>query len=400
MTEVPPDVPGDTSHRRMWGWWAVVGALVVVIVIVGGLVYGFRSRSTVKPVIVFGLGKSSSLATTTTLHARGTGTGYMTTRTNEVVFLQWKQKGDFVSGSEHDVVLSEQAPPPFSGQSPLPTTQSNTYSLNGTIKGNSVALNFEQVSGPDFGQLNGGRLTINFPQDQGGLVPVTFVSASVNDFDAAVADLQRQAIRAIVQERAAAWKIKQKQAIDADVRSVDGDLASLSTHSDQKDVASVTLAVKRTGDDLARIQTESQKVITEAQQPPDGNFGQVCADAASVSADVDSIGRGDFDAVTVDVSTTQKMIVGLLADFAKLLNDQALFGLSSFQPPNAPTQAQVAQAIDDAKTAVASVISTVNGQIDTVNEDVAAAFNAGNSAKSAGNCGSPSSPPQPIPHLS
>jgi hypothetical protein len=186
MAEVPPNDQGNTDHGRMWGQRAIIGALAAVVLIVGGLGYGLGSRShshshsTAKQPVVFG-----KPMPTTTIPADVPG--FLATRPGEVVFFQWNHTGDiYLLGSGQDVALS--------GQAPNLAIKSKSLFISGALNdgGKSVSIAVGGVEEEQFGRFNGANLMINFPE-QNGVVPVTFVSASVSDFDTAVSNLWAQA---------------------------------------------------------------------------------------------------------------------------------------------------------------------------------------------------------------
>jgi hypothetical protein len=340
MMEVPPTERGSTGHRRQSGWRAIIGALVAVVVIVGGLVLVFSH-----PFSASGAVHGDGLATGT---PPAVGTGYLTSGNGDVIFLQWNKNGSFVSGSGQDVALS--------GQTPNMTTESNTFSVTGTINGGSVTLSFSGwfTAPPQFGQLRGGRLTINVPQQSGGLAPLTFRTASVNDFNAAVSNLQQragQANQAAIsaaqaqqrqqeaqqrqQERAAQIQ-KQQQAIDHDISTVNQDLSNLAQSSATDGLQAMTDALAQEKAQLQKTAQAEQAVLAEAKAHPDGNNGNVCYDASNVDYDASNV---SYDASNVsfhtgtvasDISGLRNGTSGLQSDFNQLKAEEAI--LPSYTP--------------------------------------------------------------------
>jgi hypothetical protein len=85
------------------------------------------------------------------------------------------------------------------GHRPNETTSSRTLTLAGTLSGSAISISFNGA--PDtFGQLSNGRFTLDVPQPDGTLAPVTFHSASAADFNGAVGNLSQQVQTANQQE--------------------------------------------------------------------------------------------------------------------------------------------------------------------------------------------------------
>jgi hypothetical protein len=194
------------------------------------------------------------------------------------------------------------------GTPPRSTTTSSTISITGNLNGSalSLSLNGEPTT---FGTMSSGTFTLDVPQPDGTLAPIQFHSAPATDFNSSVAALQQQVASSNQQEAAAEAKQKQQQAA-ADAlakaqRRVDGDSTAiakdLSAVTQGESVLSVAVtsaqgALQDVSDALAKVHTEEQQVITEAQKYPGGNNGQVCYDATQqvgydASQSVRKIGR-------------------------------------------------------------------------------------------------------------
>jgi hypothetical protein len=122
--------------------------------------------------------------------------GYLAKDSGTVIFLQWTRSGDAVTGS-----MTISASDPSSG-----TVQSQTVPISGTISGDSITLAFEGTNMT--GTLSGSHLRLTGAGDNGLLAETDFVSARLDDFNAAVRVLQAQATAA----KAAQDKADQEQA--------------------------------------------------------------------------------------------------------------------------------------------------------------------------------------------
>jgi hypothetical protein len=132
--------------------------------------------------------------------------GYLSSSTDEVGFIQWTTQGSSVSGSYNRVYTT--------GGVPNQTTQTVQGTAGGTVNGSRVSVNISG-QGPDFGNLGGGALTINFPQRDGTLRALSFRPATADDYNRAVLGLQDQVASAnsaeVQRERAAAAQAAQQQ---------------------------------------------------------------------------------------------------------------------------------------------------------------------------------------------
>jgi hypothetical protein len=100
------------------------------------------------------------------------------------------------------------------GGVPNQSTQTQQGTAGGTVNGSRVSVNIGG-QGPDFGNLGGGALTINFPQRDGTLRAMIFRPATADDYNQAVHQLNDQVVSAnsaeVQRERAAAAQAAQQQ---------------------------------------------------------------------------------------------------------------------------------------------------------------------------------------------
>ena len=224
-------------------------------------------------------GSSQPPATT----APPVGSGYLATGSNFMEFIQWNDNGGNLVGSLQAVSTS--------GQSPNLTTTSDRGSVTGSLNGSSLSLSFDGGA-PAFGTLSGGSFTLNIPQSDGTLAPVTFQGATAAQFNDDVSELHGRVNQAN-QTASNAQALQQKQqAITGDASKVASDIASLSESATDigNNVQAVQSALTQVANALAATQTLEQQVSSEAQQGPDGNGTSVCGDAQSVGGDAQSVG--------------------------------------------------------------------------------------------------------------
>lgn len=414
-----------TTHRRStapWRWGIPLG-IVLLLVAGGGVYLGMRetgsssasrlsaSRSPAsRPVTSNPSSRSSISRPVVSTPSRSTtspppsGSGYLSTQADDVLFLQWNDSNGALAGTLQDVTVS--------GSPPDASASSNTVNVTGSLNGQTISLSFG--GGPlHFGTLSGGSFTIDVPQSNGTLGGLTFVQASASSFNGAVAKLQDDISQADQSAANALALRHQENKIDSAAAAVAGDISNSGFFSSglvqdegslASDVKAIPADLQSEANDLATTQSKEQKVIAEAQQYPNGNNGQVCAAASRVSASASIVAaaassvEAAASSVQLDLSTVRSGISSLNSDFATLQSEES--NLPGYQPPNAPTQQEVSQAIASANAAIASALSTTNGYINQANADVTTAYGYAADADRAGNCGTPPSLPSPQQHIS
>ncbi len=203
----------------------------------------------------------------------------------EVVFVQLNNTNGHLYGSILVVGVN--------GQAPNASVKRRTGTVVGTIAGSTISLSFDG-SALQFGTLSGRSFTMNFPRSDGSLSSVTFTRASTAAYNSAVQTL-RQHLAQANQAAANAQALRHEEnKIDSAAATVAADIGSSGGSSglvqDQASLASDVQAIpadlQTEGTDVATTQSDEQKVIAEAQQHPNGNFGSVCLDANGVSLDL------------------------------------------------------------------------------------------------------------------
>ena len=314
----------------------------------------------------------------------------------EVVFVQLNNTNGHLYGSIMVVGVN--------GQAPNASVKRRTGTVVGTIAGSTISLSFDG-SALQFGTLSGRSFTMNFPRSDGSLSSVTFTRASTAAYNSAVQTL-RQHLAQANQAAANAQALRHEEnKIDSAAATVAADIGSSGGSSglvqDQASLASDVQAIpadlQTEGTDVATTQSDEQKVIAEAQQHPNGNFGSVCLDANGVSLDAGGVSL-DAGGVKRAIATVRSDIQSLTSDFAAFQSIKS--GLPTYQSPGAPTQHDVSKAIASANSAIASALSTTNGYIDQANADVTTAYGYAAGAYQAGNCSAPPSAPSPQQHIS
>lgn len=330
---------------------------------------------------------ASTSGATTTVPGRGAvGTGFLATDSGDVIFIQWTQSGTAVNGTAEGDTLS--------GTPPNQSVSTKTITVTGQDQGSTVALSF--YGGTEvFGTLSGGSFTVNFPQQDGSLAPVTFTSATATQFNQTLAALQGTTGTVNSQAAAANQLAAEKAAIDRASAAVSNDISGLS-----QDVSGLTGSLGPFTKDLGQAQTDlaataklEQQVIGEAQGGTDPN--QVCSDSDTVGSDADTVGS-DRDTIPSDADSTERDATTVRNDIANLQQAFASLQKAQSQLPSysngAPTQDSVNQAVGEAQQALTSALATANGYVSQVNGYQAQAYQDARGAAQAGDCAGPATP--------
>jgi hypothetical protein len=413
LLTTPPAGPPPRAKRNVRRPLLIGAVAVVIVAAVFGVAYLFAGRSH-KPVNVAttpGPGTAEG-ASRANAGPHPVGKGYLAVGSDFVAFVQWTDANGTLTGTAQEVSAS--------GTTPNETTTKNTLSLMGTLQGSTLTISFEHQP-QSFGQLSDGAFTINVPQPDGTLAPVTFRAASASAFNAAVqaltqqvaaADQQAAAIQAQQQQQAAAAAALQKaeSQVDSDASAVANDLGAVSKDESglAGTVGSTQGALQKEAAELATVHTEDQQVIAEAQQYPDGNNGQVCYDAdQKVAYDAEQGVAYDAqqDVEYEAVQDVEPALSALRGDVSQLSSDFFAFRadvakVPGYQTANPPDPTAVSGAAAAANKAIAVALATTNGYIDQANADVTTAFGYAAQAIQAGpNCGQPPTAPPPQGHI-
>ena len=110
-------------------------------------------------------------------------TSYLCAFSDGDMLLQWNSANGYLSGTYQDASISGTAP-----QEQVNTTQGN---LSGTTSGSGgITLNIGTATW--YGTIAGSTATLNVPQNDGSIQPVTCNQAGVSDWNSAVAQLNGQ----------------------------------------------------------------------------------------------------------------------------------------------------------------------------------------------------------------
>lgn len=377
-------------------WWRVSRksaaiVLTIVIVVILGSVYALGSHTSSSKSIPNPTSLFDSATSTTLTSNHPVGSGYLSTGSDYVAFIQWNNSNGIVNGTEQLVTTS--------GQAPNLTTNNQTVPVSGTITGSKISLSLG-LNANVFGTFSGNSMTINIPQQDGTLAPVIFKKANTVAYNNAVNALHGNESFSNSQAIQAQQTANVEGKITKDVKIVNTDLANLNSSQLSTDSIGVLAALHGEAKALATTKTEEQKVLSEVNTV--SNF-QVCSDA-EYKVGNDAIYKVASDAqynvestatygVAEDAQSLEGGIQQLKADFSQLQTDEQT--LPSFTPQGTPTQGQINQAISATSVAISTALSTTNGNITQANAYVTTAFQYVDQAYKAGNCGTPPTVPSP-----
>ena len=228
--------------------------------------------------------------------------GYLALATNGVVFLQWTQSGDTLTGTLTQAYTDPGNPAALKHQN---------GPFTGVLSGGSVTLNFPQGLGLSTawsGTLNGDTLILSYSAPDGSLSTLTFGPGTVADYNAALARVQGAAGAAAAQQDAAASAAAADRAqaaaaaaaqarLDDAVRSasvtLDGALGRLSDNvgNAELSVSDMTQGAASANAALSTVRAALVKVEQEAAVRPMDSYQQssVCYEVSGVTYEVTGV---------------------------------------------------------------------------------------------------------------
>ncbi len=232
--------------------------------------------------------------------------GYLASGSNYVLFIQFTNTNSTLSGewNEADVVTN---------------TYTNMLQVNPFHTSFSASLNGKQfnlnVNGHTFaGSFDGNNVTIEFPQQDGTLAPITLTPASVDNYNNAITNLQNN--------------VNQENQNTADVQATASTMAATATATtDEQNRLNYDLA--NIGDAISKLQSDADfssilkqysDEITQMQQDyqqeqSDANGG--CANYGTVGVDDGTVQVDQGTIETIDGSL-QVQISSMQADLANV----------------------------------------------------------------------------------
>src|SRR5258708_6075078 len=240
--------------------------------------------------------------------------GYLATGSNYVLFIQFTNTNGILSGEWDEADETTDNPPQV-------RTFNSTFSAN--LAGTQFNLN---VNGRTYaGSFDGSNFTIEFPQTDGTLAPISLSAASIDDYNNAVRQLQQN-----VSQQDQQVADNQATALAAQATAVAAQAAAKATTDEQNrlnyDLANIGNAINSLNSDanFSSLFQEYQKDIGQEQKDYQteqtdakagcSNASVVAGDASVVSGDVsvinrdDSVFQGDNNVESTDISGVQDFV--------------------------------------------------------------------------------------------
>lgn len=386
---------GNGSRHPKWtphGWqWAIVATVILLVAGVGAYLGHTRTSSSRSHA------KSSRAGAGSASTRRRVARRYLATGDNFVDFIQWRDRGGILSGSA-EASTTQGSPPQMS-------TQRKTFDVRGTQSRSTIRLSFDHAP-QVLATITDGSFTVDFPQADGTLAPVTFHNASAEQYGAAVNNLSQSVTQANQTTINSQALVQAQQAIKTESTRVLGDISKLTQDATttNADVTAVQGALQTETTQIATTQQAEQLVASESATSPQS---KTCSDAAAVGSDAAAVGS-DVAEISNNAAAVEKSLSalsGLEADITQLNNDYSQLqseeaALGNYTPSSGPSQSDVSNAVSNANNADQSAVSTTNGYIDQANAGVTTAFQYVTQAFQTGNCGTAPTAPSPVQHIS
>jgi hypothetical protein len=304
---------------------------------------------------------------------------------NAALFVQWTRSGNQLTGDLQQARIDS-----GSDSSGTESVANQSVSFTGTVNGSSVTLALSQGLGATqnlTGTLAGSTLDLNYPAQDGGITTIQMASGTAADFNRDLANLQGQVQTANTQAQQAQAAQQQANSVAGDASTVQNDLGSLQSEvSGSSGTSSLGSDMAQMRSDVNQTLTDEQKVLGEVGHT---DTGTLCGDAAGVSGDASGV-QGDYSGIQGDQSSVGGDASGVSAAIGQLKHDNAALDAGRSQDPadvptNAPTDVQVAQAINAAEAKIGNENGSTGGALGQAKALVNTAESYANKAQAACN---------------
>lgn len=310
--------------------------------------------------------------------------GFLYASSSTAIFLQWTSSG--AGPVEGTIKVDTEAGTPASAVS------DETNDFTGQVNPDGGVVLDLPVWRTVYGTESDSTLTLNLPQQGGGLQAVSFHSATPDDYNSAVASL-RTSVDAMNQQGA------QRQQISQDESTLSEAFGTL-----QRDEQNLTSQLEGLDQNVSSANNDTSQTENEAQAAQaqgTAEYSSGCGDVAAAGGDASAVG-GDASALGGTLSAVTSALATVRQDMATVNHDldQVKGDVPGYQGAgSAPSPTDVQNAASGADIAINHSVSTANADIDKVNGDITAAFNAVATAAKATDCDQSGPPPDPIKHI-
>ncbi|HEY6286740.1 MAG TPA: hypothetical protein VIX20_13850 [Ktedonobacteraceae bacterium] len=298
---------------------------------------------------------SSTSVQTPTTHPPAPG-GYLASGSNYVLFIQFTNTNGTLLGewNEADVATN-------TSQS---TVQINPFHTSFSAYLNGTQFNLD-VNGHTYaGSFDGNNVTIEFPQQDGTLAPITLTPASIDDYNNAITNLQNTVNQenqntADAQATATAITTEQQATSDANAQlrnalnQLAGDSNTLSSISFSDTLNTYASSWQQMQKDYAHEQADAQNGCGDGNY----NYGTVQYDAGTVDYDYGNI-QYDDGSLNYDKNTYNSELSTVQSDIQAVNN--AWSQLQQAVANNRTGSPTPAYSSDDINKALSSAQNTMN----------------------------------------
>jgi len=305
--------------------------------------------------------------------------GYLASGSTYVLFIQFTNTNNTLSGEWNQATIITNT---VNNMLQVSSFQTNFSAfLNGT------QFNLDESGRTLAGSYNGNNVTIEFPQQDGTLAPITLTPASIDDYNTAITNLQNTVNQdnqnaadvqatSIALSATATATADQQNRLNYDLQNIGGAISSLNTD------ANFNSLFGQYQNDLNQEQKDYQTEQTDAQAGcSNGNAGVVASDVGAIQSDVGTIQSddgafgSDKSAVSSDISNVQSFIDAIQQHWNNLGRQSP--GVTQSDIDTALHKGNTA--IQNAQAAIGSATSKIQGYDSTAQQILQQAKNLYNS---------------------
>ncbi len=284
--------------------------------------------------------------------------GYLATGSTYVLFIQFTNTNGTLSGEWDEA---------YDVRNTNNVLQVNTFNTSFSALLNGTQFNLTIDGHTYAGSFNGNNVTIEFPQQDGTLTPITLTPASVSDYNNAIAAFENsvnQANQITANAQATTTSIEatatvttdEQNRLNYDLSNIGGAIQQLASDSNFSSL------FKDYTNNLNQMQTDYQTEQNDAKVGC-SNANQVSADANQVSADNNQTSandnqlKADNNQVSSDLSNVQGYVSKIEQHWSNLGNSSP--GVTQNEIDTAVHNGNTA--IQNAQAAVSSATSQIHG---------------------------------------
>jgi hypothetical protein len=305
---------------------------------------------------------------------------FVGTASNAAIFVQWTRNGSQLTGDLQQALIQ--------GSGSQEQVSSQSAAFTGTISGSSVTLSLNQGLGDLTnltGTLNGSDLDLGYPGQNGNVITIPMQPGGAAAYNSDLSRLQSQAGQANAQAAQAQAAQDQANHVAGDAQTVTSDLSSLQQAvASASGTSSVGSDLQQMRNDLGQTQTDLQHVLSEQGQT---DSSTLCGDADTVSGDADSV-QGDYDTIQGDQDSSGGDTSSITTAIKQLKQDQEALDSdrqndAADVPADAPSDAQISQAIRAAQAKIGGENGTAGSAMSQATQMLNTAQGYANKAQAA-----------------